>query len=290
MSLKLFKYILVITNLILIVLPIVGIVSSYFFLWPRFFTDLENELKLQTLAFCSWGLILILTSICFIGVAFTHCIALHLIAALLLCCPLALGVWLVVEQFTVRSSPNWLVASIAATASVIWAVQVLTELVLACALCCAPAKGDKKDKKAKKEKKAKKGKKGHRDDLECCIQETETKEDVESMVKVAHEVGTADEKEKLVICVQESASLNQGAFVPSPQAPPIQEVDEDVPDEEEEAEEEEEEDEEPDSQARESTPQPPQELPLHHLPEERQQLLPSGTHQCPLATPEDTGV
>jgi len=44
------------------------------------------------------------------------------------------------------------------------------------------------------------------------------------------------------------------------------------------------------------TPNPnhPQELPLHTIPEERQQLLPPGGGgnggQCPLATPEDTGV
>lgn len=274
MSVKLFKYILVITNLILIVLPIIGIASSYFFLVPRILTDLDNESKVQTLAFSAWGLVVILTSICFIGIALSRSVFLHLIAALLLCCPLALGVWIVVEQFLFRESPNWLVAAVATTASLIWAIQVLTELILACALCCssAPAK----------------------EDAEAAPVEANIEKETVAceVLKTTDEDGTEEEKEKLVICAQQQ---EQQAFVPSPQAPPIQEVDEE-PDEDEE--EDDDEEDEPDSQAREQAqPNHPQELPLHTIrEEERQQLLPAvgvqghGPGQCPLATPEDTGV
>lgn len=277
MSVRLFKTVLVITNIILIVLPIIGIILSYFFLVPRI-TDvsdtIDNETKLQTIAFALWGLVLVLTSICFIGVAFSRSITLHLIAALLLCCPLALGTWIVVEQFLFMQTPNWLVAGIAFTASLIWAIQVLTELILACALCCGAC--DKKDPEAQ----AIVDGDGNAADAEKVGGDDATQ-------KETAEDGTDEEKEKLVI-MQE-----QQAFVPSPQAPPIPEADE-------EPEEDEDEEEEQDSQANAPSPNPnhPQELPLHTIPEERQQLLPNMTvggggqspRACPLATPEDTGV
>lgn len=281
-SIRLFRWILVITNLLLIIIPIGSLVLSYFFLLPSVLTDeFNNEAKALSAAFAMWAAILVLTSVCFLGIAFTNSICLHLVAALLLCCPLALGVWIIVEQFLYKPNPNWPVVAITFTASLIWTVQVLTELLLSCALCCQPsettstaddddaeaAKGlttaeegqedddetddtsssaEKKKKKKEKEKERKKKEK-----------ELKKKEKKES--KKGSEKGSSGEKEKLVNSssknsdvgsspqsVQPSApsgTTTSGAFVPSAQAPPIEEVDEG------EDEEEEDEEEEQDSQA-----------------------------------------
>lgn len=280
-SIRLFRWILVITNLLLIIIPVGSLVLSYFFLLPSVLTDeFNNEAKALTAAFAMWAAILVLTSVCFLGIAFTNSICLHLIAALLLCCPLALGVWIIVEQFVYKDHPNWPVVAITFTACLIWTVQVLTELLLSCALCCQPsettstaddddaeaAKGltsaeegheddddnsdsssDKKKKKKEKEKEKKKKEK-----------ELKKKEKKDSK----KEKGGKEEKEKLVNSSSKNSDVgstpqsvlpsapssgggggSSGAFVPSAQAPPIEEVDEG------EDEEEEDEEEEQDSQA-----------------------------------------
>lgn len=282
MSVKHFKYILVITNLLIILLSIAGIVLSYFLVVPRLLSDdLDNEAKLQTFAFSCWGLVLSLTAICFIGIAFTRSIFLHLIAALLLCCPLALGVWLIVEQFLFRENANWLVSGIAFTASLLWTVQIFTELLLACCLCCGHTKSASITKDLADAELGAAPKDKDTDGIQLNI-----KDGLDGKRNDEHESGTDEEKERLVL-ISEKIELQQ-AFVPSPQAPPIQEVDEDV-------DEEDDEEDEVDSQARSPVP-PPQELQLHSIAEERQQLLPNvGTighdgRPCPLATPEDTGV
>lgn len=277
-SIRLFRWILVITNLLLIIIPVGSLILSYFFLLPSVLTDeFNNEAKALTAAFSMWAAILVLTSVCFLGITFTNSICLHLIAALLLCCPLALGVWIIVEQFLYKPHPNWPVVAIAFTASLIWTVQVLTELLLSCALCCQPsettstaddddaeaAKGltsaeegqeededgsdsssDKKKKKKQKEKEKEKKKR------EKELKKKEKKEGKK-------EKGSSGEKEKLVNSSSKNSDVGtavlpsapsggtsaSGAFVPSAQAPPIEEVDEG------EDEEEEDEEEEQDSQA-----------------------------------------
>jgi hypothetical protein len=215
-----------------------------------------------------------------------------LVAAVLLCLPLAFGSWLVVEQFLFKSEPNWTIVGIAFSASVIWGLQVLTELLLSCLLCCSPsASSVSKDT----------------DDIEAA-KKAEAEGDGDARdVKRRGDDGTDEEKEKLVVSFQQdqqhqlrqqnaSQTGGQGAFVPSPQAPPIEEVDE--------GDEEDEDEDEEDSQARDhlidrnnQNPNHPHDLPLRSIPEEKQYLLSAGQRpassssgQCPLATPEDTGV
>lgn len=149
---------------------------------------------------------------------------------------------------------------------------------MACVLCCSPVPAGEADAEAAKKAEAEEEKRGRRDGD-----------------------GTDEEKEKLVTSYQDSSHQNsqsshpQGAFVPSPQAPPIEEVDEGEDDEEEEE----------DSQAGlrhhdRNNPNHPHDMPLRSIPEEKQYLLgrsvtplqrpPSGGSGAPLATPEDTGV
>lgn len=278
MSVKVFRWILVITNLLLILIPISALVLSYFFLIPKVISDeIDRDATALAGAFALWAVILVLTSICFFGIIFTNSCCLHLIAALLLSLPLALGSWLVVDQFLFKDQPNWTIAGIAFSASVIWGIQVLTELLMACVLCCSPVPAGEADAEAAKKAEAEEEKRGRRDGD-----------------------GTDEEKEKLVTSYQDSSHQNsqsshpQGAFVPSAQAPPIEEVDEGEDDEEEE-----------DSQAGlrhhdRNNPNHPHDMPLRSIPEEKQYLIgrsvtplqrpPSGGSGAPLATPEDTGV
>ena len=299
MSVRLFRWILVITNLILILIPITALVLSYFFLIPQVLDDeIDRATTSLSLAFAIWACVLILTSICFLGITFTNSCCLHLISALLLAASAALASWLVTEQFLFREKPNWTIVGIALLAAVIWTIQVFTELLLSCILCCTPSH-PKNDAEAAKKAEAE-GDDGHG--------------------KRTADDGTDEEKEKLVLYQQEHNNTHGnshhgqtgpgGAFVPSPQAPPIEEVDEGEDDENDDDEEEDEE--ESDSQAGirmidRNNPNHPHDLALRSIPEEKQHLLHgiggssgirpmsrssqgSGGQQCPLATPEDTGV
>ena len=190
---------------------------------------------------------------------------------------------------------------------------MLTELLLACCLCCSGASADEKDEKVK----------ASADDAEAAKKaEADGKLDHSgandrSLSPNVREDGTDEERERLVVSYAQQGhsgnSLNQsgqgqaaagGAFCPSLQAPPIEEVDEGEDDDDDD----DDDDEEQDSQARDHLNAPrnnsnhPHDLPLRSIPEERQHLLPSGygmagyrpasssSGQCPLATPEDTGV
>ena len=231
-------------------------VLSYFFLLPSVLTDeFNNEAKALTAAYAIWAAILVLTSVCFLGVTFTNSICLHLIAALLLCTPLALGCWIIVEQFLMKDFPNWPVVAITFTASLIWAVQVLTHLLLSCALCCQPsettstaddddaeaAKGlttaeegqEEDDSDSSTDKKKKKQKEKEKKKKEKEVKKKEKKDSKK-------EKGSSGEKEKLVNSSSKSSDVasspapsapsgvttSSGPFVPSAQAPPIEEVDE----------------------------------------------------------------
>lgn len=306
-SVRVFRLILVISHLILILIPVIAIVLSYFFLLPRALDDtIERSTVSLSLAFAIWGCVLVLTSICFMGITFTNSCCLHLISALLLAASATLASWLVTEQFVFRETPDWRIVGIALPAALIWAIQVITELLLSCILCCSPTSADsdaEAAKKAEAEEEAGHGKRSGDD-------------------------GTDEEKEKLVLSYPKdqtdhnshgsgtAAAGHGGAFVPSPQAPPIEEVDEGEEDDDDEDEDEEEE--EADSQAGNvrmidrNNPNHPQDMALRSIPEERQRLIlnhpttltstftsglrpTSRTSQgsssgAPLATPEDTGV
>lgn len=304
MSVRVFRWILVITNLILILIPITALVLSYFFLIPKVLdSEIDRATATLSAAFTIWAVVLILTSICFLGITFTNSCCLHLISALLLASSAALSSWLVTDQFLNHETPNWTLVTIAAVAAFIWTIQVFTELLLSCILCCRPS-SPKNDAEAAKKAEAEDhhNKKGRSDD------------------------GTDEEKEKLVLYQHESHNNHShghgqggttttsgpgGAFVPSPQAPPIEEVDEGEDDDDDDDEDEDEE--EADSQAGirmidRNNPNHPHDLALRSIPEEKQHLLHgigssgsglrpmsrssqgSGGQQCPLATPEDTGV
>lgn len=308
MSVKVFRWILVITNLILILIPITALILSYFFLIPRALDDEIDRATISlSLAFSIWACVLILTSICFLGITFTNSCCLHLISALLLAASATLAAWLVTEQFLFRDKPNWTIVGISLVAGFIWAIQVFTELLLSCVLCCTPSHPKTLDaeaaKKAEAEADAGDGHHGKR----------------------SADDGTDEEKEKLVNMYQQDHNNTHGnshhgqtsgpggAFVPSPQAPPIEEVDEGEDDDDDD--EDEDDEEEGDSQAgirmidRSSNPNHPSHDHLRSIPEEKQHLLhgigssgsgirpmsrtsqgSSGGQQCPLATPEDTGV
>ena len=277
-----------ISNLLLILIPISALVLSYFLLIPKILTnEISSDETYLAGAFSFWAIILPLTSICFLGIIFANSCCLHLVAAVLLCLPLALGTWFVVEQFLFKPEPNWTIVGIAFSASVIWGLQVLTELLLSCILCCSPAAS------------------AATDDIEAAKKAEAEGDDRDNNVKRRGDDGTDEEKEKLVVSFQQdqqqqqlrnASQTGQGAFVPSPQAPPIEEVDEGDEDEDDEDEE--------DSQARDhlidrnnQNPNHPHDLPLRSIPEEKQYLLSAGQRpassssgQCPLATPEDTGV
>lgn len=303
MSVKVFRWILVITNLILILIPITALLLSYFFLIPKVLDDeIDRATTSLSLAFAIWACVLILTSICFLGITFTNSCCLHLISALLLAASATLASWLVTEQFLFRDKPNWAIVGIALLAAVIWTIQVMTELLLSCVLCCSPRHPATDAEAAKK---------------------AEAEGDGDGHGKRTADDGTDEEKEKLVLYQQDhnnsthgnshhATSGPGGAFVPSPQAPPIEEVDEGEDDDDDE--EEEDEEEEGDSQAGirmidRNNPNHPHDLALRSIPEEKQHLLHgigssgnsgirpmsrtsqgSGGNQCPLATPEDTGV
>ena len=310
MTVRIFRWILVVSNLILILIPITALVLSYFFLIPKIFTDFDRETIALSAAFGFWSIVLVLTSICFLGITFTNSCCLHFIAALLLCCPLALGVWLIVEQFLFKEIPNWSIVGISFAASLIWGIQVLTELLMACCLCCSRGSVDGKNGKGDGDAEA--AKKAEADGK---LDHSATND--RSLSPNVKEDGTDEERERLVVSYatgqqgHSGNSLNQsaqsqqsgGAFCPSIQAPPIEEVDEGEDDDDDD----DDDDEEQDSQARDhlidrNNPNHPHDLPLRSIPEERQHLLPSGyglaghrpvsssSGQCPLATPEDTGV
>lgn len=312
MSIRVFRWILVVTNLILILIPITALVLSYFFLIPKVLDDeIERTTAALSAAFAIWSCVLILTSICFLGITFTNSCCLHLIAALLLATCAALAGWLVTEQFLFRETPNWTIVGIALMAGSIWTVQVMTELLMACLLCCSPACA---------------GRRRSGDDAEAAKKaEAEAHESGDNNVRTKRSAGkggddgTDEEKERLVLynsnnshsnnTTSSHASAAGGAFVPSPQAPPIEEVDEGE-DEDEDDDDEEEEEEEGDSQAgirmmdRSSGSHQNHDMDprLRSIPEEKQHLLSSSAMRpmsrtsqssggpCPLATPEDTGV
>ena len=320
MTVRIFRWILVVSNLILILIPITALVLSYFFLIPKIFTDFDRETIALSAAFGFWSIVLVLTSICFLGITFTNSCCLHLIAALLLCCPLALGVWLIVEQFLFKDIPNWSIVGISFAASLIWGIQVLTELLMACCLCCSSASADGKNGGGKNGDSKDSGDAEAAKKAEADGKLDHTNANDRSLSPNVKEDGTDEERERLVVSYatgqqgqQHSTagnSLNQtaqsqqsgGAFCPSIQAPPIEEVDEGEDDDDDD-----DDDDEQDSQARDhlidrNNPNHPHDLPLRSIPEERQHLLPSGyglaghrpmsssSGQCPLATPEDTGV
>ena len=288
MSVKVLRWILVITNLLLILIPISALVLSYFLLIPKVLSDeIDRDATALAGAFAFWAVFLPLTSICFLGIVFANSCCLHLVAALLLCFPLAFGSWLITEQFLFKTQPNWTIVGISFSASAIWAVQILTELLLSCVLCCSPSSASGSSDK---------------DDIEAA-KKAEAEGDGDKNAKRRGDDGSDEEKEKLVVSFQQEQHLHQqqqksaqGAFVPSPQAPPIEEVDEGEDDDDDD-------EDEPDSQARDhlnhdrNNPNHPHDLPLRSIPEEKQYLLSAGQRpassssgQCPLATPEDTGV
>lgn len=137
-----------------------------------------------------WGILLILFSVCLISIVFSNLICLHLIAALLTCCPLSLAIYLIVRQCLTYDTKNYIVIALCLTASILWIIQIFVEICLAFNLCCTAgsstsstsslakldeekhtdggkdeqdadeeAKASKKDKKKKKEEKKKKNKK-----------------------------------------------------------------------------------------------------------------------------------
>lgn len=175
MALKLFKYILVISNLLLIALIVFGITLSYFFIQPEIKRNLDSSLALVTIAFALWGVALSLTSVCFIGIVYSRIVCLHFTAALILCLPLALSVWITVEQFLFQEKLNYFIVGISITASVIWFVQIISELCLACIICCNPNAFEEID-----------GEKGAGGDEK-------------------NEYGSDEEKEKLVIMANENS-------------------------------------------------------------------------------------
>jgi len=184
-----FKWVLVLTNILLILLAIAGISLSYLVVTPIVQRDTDADLAILTLCMVAWGLLLILFSVCLIGIVFSNLVCLHLIAALLTCCPLALAIYLIVRQFLNYDSTNYIVLALCFSASTLWIIQIFVEICLAFNLCCTAgsstsstsslAKLDeekhtdggkdeqdadeesksKKDKKKKKEEKKKKSKK-----------------------------------------------------------------------------------------------------------------------------------
>lgn len=224
-----FRWILVLTNVLLIALAIASIALSYLVVTPivqrdtdadigrcysilrltvellkikksafevsfaSFFLSLSLALFLTfshtailTISMVVWGVLLILFSVCLISIVFSNLICLHLIAALLTCCPLSLAVYLIVRQFLRFDTRNYIVIVLCIVASILWIIQIFVEICLAFNLCCAAGvdtsstsslakldeeKGDskdeqdadeersKKDKKKKKEEKKKKSKK-----------------------------------------------------------------------------------------------------------------------------------
>jgi len=182
MSIKLFKYTLVISNLLLIALIILGITLSYLFIVPDIVNRLDYPLGVVTAAFALWGVALTLSSVCFIGIVYSRFVCLHFSAALILLLPLALAVWIVVEQFLFKEKVNVVIVAISITASIIWFVQIICELCLGCWICCKPGVFDEED-----------GEKGGKDGKKC----------------KSPECGSDEEKEKLVIMGNESPGKNQ---------------------------------------------------------------------------------
>ena len=322
MSLRVFRWVLVITNLILILVPVAVILLSYFFLVPKVLDDeISRTTSALSAAFAIWSCVLVLTSICFLGITFTNSCCLHLIAALLLAGSAALAAWLVVEQFLFRDQPNWTIVGVSLIAAVIWTIQVLTELLLSCLLCCGAgrrsADGSEDPEAAKKAEAEAEGGDGSAPHHHHNSSNRKSR---------SADDGSDEEKERLVVnshtnSTSASSAGPGGAFVPSPQAPPIEEVDEGEEEEDEDEDEEEEEEEEGDSQAGirmiDRSSANSTNLHLHHqqahagmrsIPEEKQHLLHGmsagpgrpmsrtsqgsggGGGPCPLATPEDTGV
>jgi len=184
-----FKCILLLTNILLISLAVAGIILSYYVVTPMVKREIDAELAILTMSMIGWGVLLILFSVCLISIVFSNLICLHLLAALLTCCPLSLAIYLIVRQFLDYDTKNYIVIALCIVASVLWIVQIFVEICLAFNLCCTAglaasstsslakldeekhtdgkdeqdadeeSKKDKKDKKKKKEEKKKKSKK-----------------------------------------------------------------------------------------------------------------------------------
>ena len=276
MSVKVFRWILVITNLLQILIAIPVLLLSLLTI-GGFLGGIS-----VLIAFCAT--IQTLASVCFIRNASDNSYVVHFLAAHLLLIPLAFSSWLVVEQFLFREQPSWVIVRISGPFALIWGIQFLTELILSCIFCCSPSSGSTPG-----------------DDLEAA---KKAKAEAEEANNVKRRGDDGTDEEKLVVSFQQQQEhqLHQGkgqagpggAFIPSPQAPPIEEVDEG------------DEEEEPDSQARDhlndrghhNLNHPHDHMPMRSISsEEKQHLIPglgrppsSSSGQCPLATPEDTGV
>lgn len=277
MSSKLLRYILFLSNLLLIFLTIIGIVLSYYLLTPKVLDEVDYELGLTTIAFVAWGVALIVASICFIGIIFTKIISLHLFAALLLCYPLALSVWLVLEQFLYRSEPNWWIVGVCLAGSLIWLVQVFCELLLACLLCCQPKTLEEDELDEVKENKIENGTDDEKEKLVIisnnpCLPHSKDLL-IHDKLKLSDD---CDDDDETAYCEDRSIKRYTRHCVQQAELEAIA-IDEDGHEL---------------SNGHDfklSKTAPPQELPLATIPEERQHLL-SSSVQCPLATPEDTGV
>ena len=253
MSVKVFRWILVITNLLLILIPISALVLSYFILIPKVFSDeFDRDVTAMAGAFAFWAIILPLTSVCFLGIAFTNSCCLHLLAALLLLIPLAFGSWIVVEQFLFKEQPNWVIVGISFSAAVIWGIQVLTELILSCIFCCCPSSGSPPgddfesafaDLESTFAKCAESERKALAEGLAALEEGLE--DGTEARAAFAEAIAESQAK-RFAVLAEHTAT----ACIAKKIGVEVDEGDDDDDDEEEEEEEEEDEEEEPDSQAR----------------------------------------
>lgn len=260
-------------------MTIIGIILSYYLLTPRVLDQDDYELGLTIVAFVAWGVTLIVTSICFIGIIFTKLVCLHLFAALILCLPLALSIWLVLEQFLYRSEPSYWIVGICTAGSLIWLVQVCCELLLSCLLCCLPKHLDEDELDDAKENKVENGTDDEKEKLVIisnnpCLPHSKgllihdklrLSDDCDDDDETAYCEDRCEEKTTLKRYTRQHGELEAIAIDDDGQEMINN------------------------HEYKLSKSGPPQELPLATIPEERQHLL-SSSVQCPLATPEDTGV
>ncbi|XP_053205295.1 uncharacterized protein LOC128389691 isoform X2 [Panonychus citri] len=169
MSARFFKIVLLVDNLLLILLTILGIALSILLIGPQLITEFSVALGVLSFSYVVTGFFFVMASFCFIGIVYSHLVCLHFTAALILCAPLALSVWLVVKEFLYSSQINYYIVGVSIIYGILWFVQVICELCLGCYICCRPESLDEVDKE-----------KGE-------------------MKKLGNEDGTEEEKEKLVL-------------------------------------------------------------------------------------------
>uniref|UniRef100_T1KNP8 Uncharacterized protein n=2 Tax=Tetranychus urticae TaxID=32264 RepID=T1KNP8_TETUR len=206
MSARFFKIVLLIDNLLLIFLTILGIALSILFIGPQLITDFSVALGVLSFSYVATGFFFVLASFCFIGIVYSHLVCLHFTAALILCAPLALSVWLVVKEFLFSQDVNYYIVGVCIVYGLLWFVQVICELCLGCYICCQPESLDELDKE-----------KGE-------------------MKKLGNEEGTDEEKEKLVILGNEPIPPKRTTTlegVKEEENEPNPEEEDDVPEEEE---------------------------------------------------------